>query len=166
MESNYIKENIGPILTRALADIVLHAPHSQHVSSYSSLADPITLLGHYLLEHDRLSKNGVALSDRRDKLAAMVAGYAAKQQRERESRARMTVELGGRVAAVREALEKRAEPVEPAKVEKPNVVEAIKEEAAKEEVKEETKDEEVKDVAKDEGAEEAVKEEEPVVENN
>lgn len=105
MESTYIKETLGPVLTQALADIVQHVPHSQHTSSYSSMSDPITVLGKYLLEYDALTKQEVSMAEKKQRMTELLQNHSAKEQKSRESRVRMRAELETQMSGRRSILD-------------------------------------------------------------
>ena len=119
MESAYIKETVGPILAKALSDIVIHCPESQHSSSYSSLSDPVTILGEYLLEYDRLTKQGKELHEKQEKLAQLVNNYNTRQNRVRDSKLKLQEQLTARVSVRRSVIEAQMEPVRESTIEAP-----------------------------------------------
>ncbi|KAI8915719.1 hypothetical protein EDD86DRAFT_243702 [Gorgonomyces haynaldii] len=128
MESAYVRETVGPVLTKALAEIVQHYPASQYKSSYSALSDPITLLGLYLLEFDRLHKEGLGYEQQREKLTHLVTEYTQRQKRQQESRVKFQEQLFGRVSVRRSVVDAQIEELSKPAVE--SVPEPVPEEPA------------------------------------
>ena len=65
MESEYVKENLGSVLTKALTEVVLHVSEIKYDSELSSTPDPITLLADYLLEFKKLEKQAIESLEKR-----------------------------------------------------------------------------------------------------
>ncbi len=52
MEATYVKQTVGPVLTEALASLLMHVPYpGQNPSSYDTTLDPISYIGQYLVDY-------------------------------------------------------------------------------------------------------------------
>jgi hypothetical protein len=125
METQYVKQTVGPVLTSALTSLVLHAPYTPNPSSYSSTIDPINYIGQYLLEYVKKQKEQNELEKNLEENQKLVQDWKETQQREKKNRLKLEEDLVERVIVIRikmEEEEKNAvvlEPVVEAAVEVP-----------------------------------------------
>ncbi|KAJ3258637.1 hypothetical protein HK103_003426 [Boothiomyces macroporosus] len=160
MEANYIKTNVGPVLTQALTSLVLHVPLDSQPSSFSSTLDPVSYIGHYLIAHATSVKNREEFERKKQASEKFIAQWKETQQREKQTRLRLEESLNARISLRRTVIDAQLEaetaaaaPLPP--VEEPN------DEAGEAAEGEEAKDgEESKEVEEGKEGEEARVEEE------
>lgn len=112
-EANYIKQSVGPVLTAALASLVLHVPYSAEYSSYTSTLDPISYIGQYLLDQSEAEKRQTKLKAKQENDENVLTAWKEAQNREKQNRNKLAAGLAARVSVRRSQIEPEEQPLVP-----------------------------------------------------
>ncbi|KAJ3190182.1 hypothetical protein HDU85_000473 [Gaertneriomyces sp. JEL0708] len=107
MDSNYLKQTVGPVLASGLASLITHGYDT--ASSGPRGLDAITYLGEYLLHHDRSTQQIAKDSEYRSALQALRDAALAAEKADAEARRRFEKELSTRTEAIKEETKKALE---------------------------------------------------------
>ncbi|KAI9012980.1 hypothetical protein BC832DRAFT_548525 [Gaertneriomyces semiglobifer] len=107
MDSNYLKQTVGPVLASGLASLITHGYDT--ASSGPRGLDAITYLGEYLLHHDRSMQQIAKDSEYRSTLQALRDAALAAEKADAETRRRFEKELSTRTEAIKEEAKKSLE---------------------------------------------------------
>ncbi|KAI9095157.1 hypothetical protein DFS34DRAFT_626873 [Phlyctochytrium arcticum] len=91
MDTNYLKQTVGPLLSSALASLVTYGYDTS--SSGPRGLDAISFLGEYLLNHAEAQKLIADDHKKREAIKALQNHYNAAQETQREHRRRLDDEL-------------------------------------------------------------------------
>ncbi|KAJ3008496.1 hypothetical protein HKX48_008496 [Thoreauomyces humboldtii] len=110
MDTDYLKQTVGPLLSSALSALVIHGYSSKtHAASGGALhprgVDPVTFVGEYLLHHDQARTQVTADASRRKGLVDLREAVAKADRTEKEHRRRFEDEVRSRAQSI---LEKEA----------------------------------------------------------
>lgn len=98
MDTNYLKQTVGPILSSALASLITYGYDS--TSAGPRGLDAITFIGEYLLHHDESLKKVAVAHKQRAELQAMKEAAIASEQTGREHRRRFEDEIKRRTSQI------------------------------------------------------------------
>ncbi|KAJ2988756.1 hypothetical protein HDV02_005418 [Globomyces sp. JEL0801] len=97
METNYVKQSVGPVLTNALSSLILHYPYSVEPSSYSTTLDPISYVGYYLLAHSNHIKENQELVSMKETSMKAIQLWKDSQIKDKQNRINFDEALIGRI---------------------------------------------------------------------
>lgn len=93
MDSKYIQETVGPVISEGLSKIVLETTREQSASSYSSKQTPISQLANHLLQHERQAKHQKRVNTSLEAVKRAVSQAAEVEEAAREARNKFGVQM-------------------------------------------------------------------------
>jgi aspartyl aminopeptidase len=105
MESQYIKQTVGEDLVSAISSMVMHVPSKSYLSPNSTMIDPISYIGHYLVHLSNSRKEIAEFQSKQELHDKTIKAWKESQKKEKEKVKVFRKSLVERVSIIKEKLD-------------------------------------------------------------